>query len=365
VRGLSPAARQLVEIARALAFEARLLIMDEPTSSLGRDDAARLFALVRELARKGVAVVYVSHFLDEVRQVADRYTVLRDGATAGTGAVADATIDRWIELMAGRRVEDLYPRGPRRPAEVLLEVRALAGFVLPRSASFELRRGEVFGVAGLVGAGRTELFRALYGLDPVVRGEVKIRGLAVAEGANAVGRRVAQGLGLLSEDRKGEGLALDLGLADNVTLSRLEPYVRGGFVSLRRRAAAAATVFALLGVKARGTDQRARALSGGNQQKVAFARLLHQEADVVLLDEPTRGVDVRSKAEIYRLIDRLAQEGRAVLIASSYPPELLGVCDRVAVIRRGVLSSARPAAAWTEGALAAACAVGESGEGHG
>jgi ribose transport system ATP-binding protein len=248
--------------------------------------------------------------------------------------------------MVGRDVDDLYPRSPRAAGETVLEVAQLRGARGPRDASLQLRRGEVLGIAGLVGAGRTELLRSVFGLDRVRDGSVRV-GAYVGPASPA--RRWAQGVGLVSEDRKVEGLALSLSIAENTTLSRLTGLGPAGLVTPRRQAAAAQRWIDRLAIKCRGPRQRVGALSGGNQQKVAVARLLHHGADVLLLDEPTRGIDVGSKAQIYKLIDELAvgdpSTGRrpcAVLMVSSYLPELLGVCDRIAVMCRGVLGPARP-----------------------
>ncbi len=344
VAGLSTGARQLVEIARALLLDVRVLVLDEPTSALTQEDAQRLFALVRRLRARGVAVVWISHFLEEVGQIAERFTVLRDGKSVGGGDVGQVSRERIIELMIGRDLREQFPRVPHTLGEVILEVTDLEGVELPRGVSFTLRRGEILGIAGIVGAGRTELLRALFGLDPVRRGRVRVRAVS---GTSAWPReRIAQGLGFVSEDRKEEGLALAQSVEDNLTYSRLAPYTRFGWLNLRRRRAAVNDWLARLGVRAAGPWQSVGELSGGNQQKVALARLLHQEADVLLLDEPTRGVDVGSKAEIYRLIGELAAGGKAVLFVSSYLPELLGVCDRLAVMARGRLSEVRPVAEW-------------------
>jgi ribose transport system ATP-binding protein len=345
VGDLGPAAGQLVEIARALTLDARVLVLDEPTSSLTRDDARRLFAIVRRLRDRGVAVVYISHYLEEVQELADRYSVLRDGRNAGGGTAADFSPGRVIEMMVGRSLAEQFPRVPHEPGEPLLELDGLTGERLPDGASLTLRRGEVLGLFGMVGAGRTELLRALFGLDPVRRGRVVLRGVS-AEASSSPRRRLAEGLGLLSEDRKGEGLALGRSVADNLTYSRLRPYSLFGWLRLGRRARAVAEWLGRLHVRCAGPDQAVGELSGGNQQKVALGRLLHQDADVLLLDEPTRGVDVGSKAEIYRLIGGLAARGKGVLFVSSYLPELLGVCDRLAVMCRGRLGVARPVAEW-------------------
>ncbi len=346
VGDLSPADQQIVEIARALSQSAsRVLILDEPTSSLGARDVERLFSVVRALREKGLAIVYISHFLEEVREVADAFTVLRDGATVGAGAMAGARIADIVSMMAGREVSELFPRSPRAPGEIVLEVRGLEGTTGPRDASLDLRRGEVVGLAGLVGAGRTELARAIFGLDPVKRGTVKVLGV---EGPASPPLRVRRGMGFVSEDRKGEGVAIGLSIADNVTLSKLGDLGPFGLVLPSRVRAVTQHWIDRLAIHASGPDQRVGDLSGGNQQKVALARLLYSEADLLLLDEPTRGIDVASKAQIYELIDALAASGKAILVISSYLPELFGICDRIAVMRRGILGAARQVADLTE-----------------
>jgi len=248
-------------------------------------------------------------------------------------------------MMAGREVNELFPHAARTPGDVMLELSELGGLKLPSSASLTLRRGEVLGIAGLLGSGRSELLRAIFGLDPVRRGTLKVKAVL---GAHSPARRLKQGVGLLSEDRKREGLAESLSLGDNITLSKLDSLGRFGLVSPKRRAAIARTYIRELGIRARGPEQLARDLSGGNQQKVCLARLLHQGVDLLLLDEPTRGVDVGSRADLYRVIDELATRGKAILMVSSYLPELLGVCDRIAVMVRGKLGPARPASELSE-----------------
>ena len=346
--GLNPAAQQLVEIARALLMDVRVLVLDEPTSSLTQQDAQRLFGLVRRLRDRGVTVVYISHFLEEVQQIADRFTVLRDGRTVGGGRTADFAVGRIVEMMVGRSLDEQYPHTPHEIGAPVLELTDLTGEELPVGVDLTLRRGEILGVAGVVGAGRTELLRAVFGLDPVRRGRVEVLALSGGRRRPATpAGRIAGGLGLLSEDRKEEGLTLDQSIEDNLTYSRLGPYSWLGLLNVGRRRRAAAEWLGRLRVRCSGPGQVVGDLSGGNQQKVALGRLLHQHADVLLLDEPTRGVDVGSKAEIYRLIGALAAQGKAVLFVSSYLPELLGVCDRLAVMARGRLSAARPVAEWT------------------
>jgi ribose transport system ATP-binding protein len=349
VADLSIAARQVVEICRAIAADARVVLMDEPTSSLQGDDVEALFALIRRLRERGLTVVYISHFLEEVRQVADRFTVLRDGRQVATGALAETTDAALITHMVGRSIENLFPpRPPAPPApEPLLVVEGLSRPPALHDVSFDLRRGEVLGIAGLMGSGRSALVRALFGLFPPRRGRLVLGGRELP-GLRATPRlRLRQGLGYLSEDRQGEGLALPLPIADNVTLTRMSTCARAGWLSLAAQGKQARAAMERLRVKARTPWQPTRTLSGGNQQKVAVARLFHQDALVLLLDEPTRGVDVGSKVQIYEAIREWTAERRAVLMVSSYLPELFGMCDRIAVMRRGRLSAARPAGEWT------------------
>jgi ribose transport system ATP-binding protein len=352
VSRLSPAAQQLVEIARALLMDVRVLVLDEPTSSLTREDVQRLFALVRRLRQRGVTVVYISHFLEEVQQIADRFTVLRDGQNVGGGEVRDFSMERIIELMVGRRLTEQFPRVPHLRGPAVLDITHLelnkAGLRWPGGINLTLHRGEILGLAGIVGAGRTELLRAVFGLDAVRSGQVTVRlGMPGRVGRTITQQRIGQGVGLLSENRKEEGLALIQSIADNLTYSRLGPYSWLGLLNLSRRSQSVADWVKRLGIRCAGGEQQVGQLSGGNQQKVALGRLLHQQADVLLLDEPTRGVDVASKAEIYRLIGNLAAEGKAILFVSSYLPELLGVCDSLAVMRRGRLSAVRPIEEWS------------------
>ncbi len=358
IAALGLGARQIVEIARAIMDRSRILVMDEPTSSLTREDTDRLFQVIRKLREDGVGIVYISHFLEEVKAVADRFTVLRDGRNSGGGRIADVPLEDIIQRMVGRKLEAFFPRTGRTPGEVVLAVRDLKGGEMSRPVGFELRRGEILGLAGLVGSGRTETLRTIFGLDPAGHGFVAVAGKTVPSGKPWV--RIDSGMGLLSEDRQGEGLALSRSLTDNLTLSRLQPYLRFGFIDGPKRRAAAVEWIDRLKIKAAGSEQAVGGLSGGNQQKVALARLLHQEAEVLLLDEPTRGIDVGSKTQIYGWMDRLATEGKGLLFVSSYFPELLGVCDRVAVFHRGALLTVRPAADWTEENLLTAATTGKA-----
>ncbi len=341
----SVATQQLIEIARALASDARIILFDEPTSSLPQKDVQRLFEIISQLKARGIGIIYISHFLEEVREVADRFTVLRDGTHVGSGEISDISDEKIISLMVGRAVDDLFPHVPHSPGEGLVRVDKLNGSPAPRQASFELRRGEIFGVAGLVGAGRTELLRCLFGLDYVRSGQVFIRDKIVPRSVRASMRA---GLGLLSEDRKNEGLAQGLSITDNIMLSNLTPYTTLGWLNLGRLRQSAQAMADQVAVKAHSTSQAVSELSGGNQQKVAIARILHQKSNVLLMDEPTKGIDVGTKAEIYRMMGELAAEGKTIVFVSSYLPELMAVCDRIAVMSRGELREIRDTVHWTE-----------------
>ncbi|HEX2272128.1 MAG TPA: sugar ABC transporter ATP-binding protein, partial [Pyrinomonadaceae bacterium] len=332
VGDLSVAARQIVEISRAISARARIILMDEPTSSLQREDVSHLFALIRKLSAEGISVVYISHFLEEVRQIADRFTVLRDGRSVSTGEIATTTDDELIAKMVGRVQHTLFPARSNSPGETILEVRNLASPPLLKDASFTLRRGEILGIAGLMGSGRTPLLRAIFGLDAITNGTIS-------------GNRKM--LGYLSEDRKGEGLTLNQSLADNVTVTRFESCSRWGWLDLGAQRKQTERFINALKIKARSVQQAVGSLSGGNQQKVIVARLLHQDAGVLLLDEPTRGIDIGSKAQVYETIAACAAQNKAVLMVSSYLPELFGMCDRLAVMSRGRLSPVKPIEEWT------------------
>ena len=367
VADLPLAAQQVVEICRALAADARIVLMDEPTSSLQREDVDRLFALIRQLAARGIAIIYISHFLEEVREIASRYTVLRDGRSVHHGRITDTSNDQLIVHMVGRPALTPGPplrsgAGGRHAGDVILAVHDVAAPPLLKQASFELRRGEVLGIAGLMGSGRSELVRALFGLEPRASGRIDVGGRQVPVSGASPARRLAQGFGYLSEDRKREGLALTLSVADNLTATRYAACSPGwGWLDLARQRTAAEQWIEALHIRG-APVQPVRALSGGNQQKVVVGRLLHQDAEVLLLDEPTRGIDVGSRAQIYEAIARCVAQGKAVLLVSSYLPELFGVCDRLAVMSRGRLSRARPIEQWTPETVLAT-AIGGASEG--
>jgi ribose transport system ATP-binding protein len=340
------AAQQRVEIARALASEARVFVFDEPTSSLSEADARKLFVVIRDLKAAGYGVVYISHFLEEVAEISDVYTVLRDGRSVAHGAIAQVSLDELVRLMVGRELSDMFPRVPHAAGELALRIEGLSGERFPIESSLAIHRGEVLGIAGLIGSGRTELLRAVFGLDAVRSGQVRVATLGQV--GSSPRDSIGKGLGFLSEDRKAEGLALELSIAENLTLSRLSDYRQWGLLRLKTRDRSTMDWMERINCRAAGPQQPIGQLSGGNQQKIAIARLLHQQADVLLLDEPTRGIDVATKAEIYRLLGELAAQDKAVVLVSSYLPELLGVADRIAVMCRGRLVDVRPRDEWTE-----------------
>jgi ribose transport system ATP-binding protein len=359
VNRLTIAEQQVVEIARALVGESRVVIMDEPTSSLTQVDAQNLFRVIANLKARGVSVIYISHFLEECQALCDRFTVLRDGESVGTGDMASTRLDEIIRLMVGREIKDIYPRMPHAIGKPVLLLDQLAGEKKPRSVSVSLRGGEILGVAGLIGSGRTETLRVCFGLDRAERGSVFVLGKERTR--CTPGARLSQGIGLLSENRKEEGLMLGRNLADNLTTTSYRTISRFGFINQRRQHESTAEWMRRLDVRAQGPAQPVRELSGGNQQKVALGRLLHHDARILLLDEPTRGIDVGSKTAIYRLMGELAAAGKAVIFVSSYLPELLGVCDTIAVMCRGVLSEVRPVNQWTEHSVISA-AIGQVSE---
>lgn len=334
VRDLSVPQKQLVEIAKALSRDARVLIMDEPTAALTLRETDTLLGLIRRLRDSGVTVLYISHKLDEVERVADRVTVLRDGAYVTTAETRELTQAQMANLMVGRELEDMFPERQPPGSEELLAVEGLNVPGWSRDLSFTLRRGEVLGLAGLVGSGRTESFEGLFGLRPHTVSQVRLRGRPLRLRSARDAARA--GLVYLSEDRKGKGLLVNFALTPNLTLMTLEHYARPllDVGAERRRMGEAAREYH---IRAGRLDVTASALSGGNQQKLALAKILEASPDVIVLDEPTRGVDVGAKREIYHLVHTLAAAGKGVVVISSELPELLGLCHRLLVMHNGRL----------------------------
>jgi ABC-type sugar transport system ATPase subunit len=333
VERLGIAAQQLVEIARALSCQARVLVMDEPTSALTPAEIERLFGLLRRLRQQGTAILYVSHKLEEILSLADRVTVLRDGERVGTLQAGALDEEQLIALMVGRPLGELFPRAHRAGPGVALEVKGLSTARV-HDISFAVAEGEIVGFSGLMGAGRTEVARAVLGLDRRVAGEVQVSGQPVPADSCAAARRL--GLGLVPEDRRGEGIFPQLGVDHNASIASLEQFSRGGRIRHEQEREAVAGQVRQLEIRTPSLVQRISLLSGGNQQKVLIARwLLRQGLKVLMVDEPTRGIDVGARAEIYRLLDQLAGQGLGLVVISSELPELLGLCDRICVMKGG------------------------------
>ncbi len=341
--------QQMVEIARNLAGECRLLILDEPTATLTSREIEHLFRQIAALKARGVGIVYISHRLDELREVADRVMVLRDGRHIATRPMAGLAQDEIVRLMVGRDVLQNEDRPARPAGAVALEVRGLSRGSCVREVSLALRHGEILGLAGLVGAGRTELLRLIYGADRKDGGEILLGGKAVRMGSPM--QAVRRGIGLVTEDRKAQGLLLPLAIRINATLAKVASVARKGFLQTRMEGEQVERWRTTLGIRSHSVEQAVGELSGGNQQKVVFARWLHRDCDVLLLDEPTRGVDVGARADIYAQMDRLAAAGKAQLIVSSDLRELMAVCDRIAVMSAGRLVRIFERGQWSEQAL--------------
>lgn len=345
---LSISAQQLVEIARSTVLGCNMLILDEPTSSLSHADVQQLFKLIRKLKSQGISIIYISHFLEEVREVCDSYTVLRDGRSVARGSLSEKTDDELVSLMLGKSVQELYPRAERTTGDALMEVNSLTTERIC-DINLTIHRGEVVGIAGLLGSGRTELVRAIFGLDAVKDGRVRVATSAIITDSKVTpSDRWRQKVGIVSENRKEEGLALSMSIAENMTLPDTIQCQKFGMIDVSKLTNLSSKWIERLSIRCRGAEEPVGNLSGGNQQKVAIARLLYHDVDLFLLDEPTRGIDVGSKMQIYSLINELAASGKSVLIVSSYLPELLGVCDRIAVMSRGRLKNIRRASETTE-----------------
>ena len=333
---LSIAEQQQVEIARALFYKSRILVMDEPTTALSDRETERLFAIVKQLRSEGMAIIYISHRMAEIYELSDRLSVFRDGEFVGELTRPEFSSERIIGMMVGRKLEDLFPEKVATPGEVILQVKNMSDNELVKNASFELRRGEVLGLAGLVGAGRTELARLIFGADPKRSGEVYLNGklVDIRHPIDAV----QNGIGYVPEDRKLAGVFLQMSCRDNIAMNILGREAKAGvidFKDINERARAQAKALSL---RAASLWVRAGGLSGGNQQKLLLARWLEINPKVLILDEPTRGVDIGAKAEIYAVIQQLAEKGMAVIFISSELPEIIGVCKRVIVMREGVVT---------------------------
>ena len=332
VSGLTVAEQQRLEIAKALAIEAKVLILDEPTATLAEREIEGLFEVIREMASRGIAILYISHRLDEIFRIADRVTVMRDGKVVETKPTSELTEEELVNLMVGREVGNLYPKPEAEIGEVLLRVEGISREGVLKDCSFEVRSGEILGFAGLVGAGCTELARAVFGADPVDSGRVELEGREIQ--VKSPQAAIAAGIGYLTEDRKGAGLALQLGIDHNITLANV-PVAMAGFLDLGAEQRVARDRSEQLDIQTPTIKRKVQVLSGGNQQKVVVAKWLETHARALFFDEPSRGIDVGAKAEMFGLIGDLAKEGRGIVLISSYLPELLNMCDRILVMRDG------------------------------
>ena len=348
VGGLTVAKQQMVEIAKALSFNSRVLIMDEPTAALNNAEIAELFKMIRELKARGVGIIYISHKIDELKQISDRVTVLRDGEYVGTVPTATTSIDTIISMMVGRKLSDA-PIHAAEPLsnDIALAVTNLNCGPLVRDVAFSLRRGEILGFAGLMGAGRTEVARAVFGADRAQSGEVVVLGKKVSIRTPA--QAVAAGIGYLSEDRKRFGLAVGMDVASNVVMANLPEYLSFRFFLKKGEILEAVKKFVkLLDIRTPSETQEVRLLSGGNQQKIVVAKWLARDCDILFFDEPTRGIDVGAKAEIYKLLRGLADQGKAIVMISSELPEILRMSDRIIVMCEGRITGELPAAEATQ-----------------
>ncbi len=335
VSRLSAASRQLVEITRAIVEARRVVVMDEPTSSLTNHEVEELFRLIRDLKKRGLAIIYISHRIEELEAIADRLTILRDGRAVYDGPWGEISTDEMIRHMAGRELKEIFPPRNAKIGEVKLRVRNLSKPSKFEDISFEARAGEIVGFAGLAGAGRTELVEAIFGAHPADKGEIELDGQSIARAEPNIS--VKRGLGLLTEDRKRTGLCLNLSMSTNITLANVRALLKNGWLQKKAESTAATEYIGKLSIRPPSPTKAVARLSGGNQQKSLLARWLFANARVFMLDEPTRGVDVAARSEIYREINELAESGAAIVMVSSDLPELLGMADRILVMRRGRL----------------------------
>ena len=332
-KNLSIAEMQLIEIAKAISNHAKVIIMDEPTSALSDKESEMLFKIIFDLKSKGVAIIYISHKLEEIFQIADRITVLRDGKYIATKNTKELNKNSLISLMVGREIENLFSSDSRVPGNVILEVQGLTKKGKFDDINFTVHAGEVLGIAGLMGAGRTEIARAIFGIDKMDSGEVTLNGQKIK--IKSPKDAIEKGIGYVSEDRKSLGFIPDMSIIENISLSSLKNYSKGWFIQTKNEAKASSHLAGDLKIKAASLHQKVINLSGGNQQKVVIAKVLLASPSLIILDEPTRGIDIGAKYEIYKLINQLANDGLAVIIISSELPEILGMSDRILVLSKG------------------------------
>ncbi len=337
IRSLSVAEGQFVSVAQAMSKGAKLIVMDEPTASLTRRETETLFRLIRNLRATGISTVFISHHLDELFEIGDRITVLRDGASVSTRNTADTDKDGLIRDMVGRELKDEFPPRTAVPGDAMLEVRNISRAGVLKNISFTLRKGEILGVAGLVGAGRTELMRTVFGADPKDSGEIFLRGEPL--NIRAPSDSIRNGIGLLPEERKRQGVLLTQSIRKNISMARLDKISRRGFLDFKNEKLLVNNLIAALGVKTPTAENPIQNLSGGNQQKAVIAKWLFTDADILIFDEPTRGIDVGAKYDVYKLMDSLTAQGKSIIMVSSDLPEIIGMSDRVLVMHNGGIAA--------------------------
>lgn len=333
MKDLSVAERQMVEIAKCISYGSDIIIMDEPTSAISDKEVERLFDIIGDLKKDGVAVIYISHKMDEIYRISDDVTVLRDGKYMGSFKIGNLDQDELIKLMVGRELNEVYPHRESRVGDEMLRVENLTKESVFKNISFNVKEGEVLGVAGLMGSGRTEIMSCIYGLENYDEGQIYIKGKPVK--ISNPNDALRNGIGLVNEDRKGVGLILELSVQKNLTISNLDKLFKGPTIRNKKEYEAADTMIDAMRIKTPSRNQQVKYLSGGNQQKVVIGRTLLDQTNIIIMDEPTRGIDVGAKSEIYKLIADLADKGKAIIMVSSEMPELMGLCDRIIVFHEG------------------------------
>lgn len=336
VATLSVAQQQMVEIAKAISLNSNVLIMDEPTSALTDGETKKLFQVITNLKKKGITMVYISHRMEEIFSICDSYSVMRDGTYISSGMIHDVTVDKLIEHMVGRSLSQVFPKNNSTIGEVVLEAEHISSGTEVKDVSFNLKKGEILGFAGLVGAGRTETLKAVFGANPKSKGQVKIHGKTVP--IHSPEDAIHFGIGFVPEDRKREGLVTELSVLDNVVMAKMENAMVNGFFSMKKAKELCTNYIKSLMIKTPSEKQPAKYLSGGNQQKVVLAKWLNCAPDIIVLDEPTRGIDINAKMEIYHTIVQLAEEGKSIILVSSEMQEIIGLCDRVYIMCEGKIS---------------------------
>jgi len=336
MKELSIAEMQMVEIAKAISNQSEIIIMDEPTSALSNREIAILFSIIEELKQQGIAIIYISHKMDEIFKISDTITVMRDGKHITTCEIAEIDQQKLISLIVGREINSIFDKKENTPGEVILSVTELTGEKF-KDINFNLRRGEILGIAGLMGSGRTEIVNSIYGLEKIIKGTIFINGKKVK--IRSPKDAIKNSIGLVSEDRKKYGLVLGSSVKHNISLSSLEKCKNGLFLNLKEENEIGNAQINKLNIKTSSSDQLVNYLSGGNQQKIVIAKVLLNDADIIIFDEPTRGIDIGAKSEIYKLMNQLTNEGKALILISSELPEILGLSDRILVIREGEIKA--------------------------